>query len=241
MGWDPTDPNPNNPYNKISFSDVATGTKNVTQGKSVKILKNVKAKTLRGRNLTSKIKASIKEPGKSSYTATTKQTMKLTKVGTYTIAYSVKDAITGLSKKHTVKYIVKKASISSTPKPTPKPDDTNDDNSTGNGGSGEEDGEDNEEVYEIRIEGLSESYDMEYMAEVNLMTMCKVYNSADEDITDMLEFELKGPGSDKYIEFDGDTLLLDEEGVYEVVYKIWNPVTEKYVKQTTIYNSIVKN
>ena len=241
MGWDPTDPNPNNPYNKISFSDVATGTNNVTQGKNVKILKDVKAKTLWGRNLTSKIKVSIKEPGKTSYVATAKQTMKLTKVGTYTIVYNVKDAITGLSKKHTVKYVVKKAASTPTPTPTPKPTEKPNDNNTGNGDSGEQGDSSNEEVYDIIIEGLEASYDIEYMDELDLRSVCKVYNSADEDITDMLEFELKGPGSDRYIEFEGDTLLLDEEGAYEVVYKVWNPVTKKYVKQTTIFNSIVKN
>jgi hypothetical protein len=244
MGWDPTDPNPKNPYNKISYTDVATGTKTVTQNKNVKILKDVKAKTAWGRNLTSKIKVTVKTPGKSSYVATTKQTMKLNKIGTYVIVYNVKDIITGLSKKHTVKYIVKKDAQK--PSDNTDKEEDNSGNNTGDGtendnagGTGEDDSSEHE--YEVRIEGLLASYDIEYMEEVDLKAMCKVYNSADEDITDMLEFELKGPGSDRYIEFEGDMLILDEEGVYEVVYKVWNPETKKYIKQTTIYNSIVKN
>ena len=240
MGWDPTDPNSKNPYNKISFSGVVTGTKTVMQGKSVKVLKGAKAKTARGRNLTSRIKVSIKEPGKSSYVVSTKQIMKLTKVGTYVILYKVTDNITGLSKSHTLKYIVKKSSTNSDDK---KPANGTDTGSGGSGTSsdtGANDDLDNGD-YEVRIEGLSKSYDVEYMSEINLKEAVKVYNSADEDITDMLEFEIKGPGMSKFTEFEGDMLLLDLEGVYEVVYKVWNPIENKYVKQTTIYNSILKN
>lgn len=81
MGWDPTDPDPNNPYSKrkptIKFSSkkakrvaLYSSTYNVKSG--------VSAKSYKGKNLTSKIKVSGKVNTK--------------KPGTYTLTYTVKDS-----------------------------------------------------------------------------------------------------------------------------------------------------
>ncbi|MBE5935815.1 MAG: L,D-transpeptidase [Lachnospiraceae bacterium] len=237
MGWDPTDPNKSNPYNKISYSGVTTSTKTVEQGTKVKVLKGVSAKTQWGRNLTSKIKVTVKKPGQAKYASTKASTMTLTKAGTYTIVYNVTDAVTGLSKKVTVKYNTKAKKPTSTPKPTPTPKPDTD------GVDKDDEKEDNiiDEGYEIRFEGIKESCDVEYMSELDIKTNIKVYNGADEDVSDTLEIRLKGPGMDDYSKFEGEMLLFDMVGEYTIYYKAWNPVEKKYIEEKVTYNSIEKS
>ena len=81
MGWDPTDPDPNNPYSKrkptIKFSSKKA--KRVALYSSTYNAKSgVSAKSYKGKNLTSKIKVSGKVNTK--------------KPGTYTLTYTVKDS-----------------------------------------------------------------------------------------------------------------------------------------------------
>ncbi len=79
MGWDPTDPDPKNPYKKkptITISSKKPA--KVTKGSTYNTLQYVTAKSGLGANLTSKIKVSGK--------------VNTDKVGKYTLTYSVTDA-----------------------------------------------------------------------------------------------------------------------------------------------------
>ena len=107
QGWDPTDPDKNNPYNKITYKGVSAGTFVKHIGTKVNIKKDVTAKTKAGKNLTSKISITIKKPGDSKHKKTTASTCELSKKGTYEVKYTVKDSKTGVTKKLTVKYVTK--------------------------------------------------------------------------------------------------------------------------------------
>ena len=103
MGWDPTDPDDRNPYKVVLIKGIDTNNKTYEIGTTVKILKGVTAKTKDGRNITSKLKVTITKPGSKASNSTSKE-MKLVKVGTYTVKYSVKDKKTGKSMSCTVKF-----------------------------------------------------------------------------------------------------------------------------------------
>lgn len=107
QGWDPTDPDKKNPYNKITYKGVSSGTFVKHIGTKVNIKKDVTAKTKAGKSLTSKISITIKKPGDSKHKKTTAKTCELTKKGTYEVKYTVKDSKTGITKKITVKYVAK--------------------------------------------------------------------------------------------------------------------------------------
>lgn len=107
QGWDPTDPDKKNPYNKIEYKGVTSGTFVKHIGTEVNIKKNVTAKTKSGKSLTSKISVTIKKPGDSKAKKTSAKTYKLSKKGTYKVKYTVKDSKTGVTKKLTVKYVAK--------------------------------------------------------------------------------------------------------------------------------------
>lgn len=107
QGWDPTDPDKKNPYNKIEYKGVTSGTIVKHIGTEVNIKKNVTAKTKSGKSLTSKISVTIKKPGDSKAKKTSAKTYKLSKKGTYKVKYTVKDSKTGVTKKLTVKYVAK--------------------------------------------------------------------------------------------------------------------------------------
>ena len=106
-GWDPTDPDKKNPYNKVSYKGVAKSKRTLTINNTINILKGVSATTKAGRKLTYKIKVKIKEPGAISFKNVNIKTLLLSKAGKYEIQYSVKDNKTGISKKKTIQCICK--------------------------------------------------------------------------------------------------------------------------------------
>ncbi len=106
-GWDPTDPDKKNPYNKVSYKGVAKSNRTLTINNKINILKGVSATTKAGRKLTSKIKVKIKEPGAEGFKIANIKTLLLSKAGKYEIQYSVKDNKTGITKKKTIQCICK--------------------------------------------------------------------------------------------------------------------------------------
>lgn len=81
----------------------AKGKKNVAMGSSVKLLEKISAKAVSGKNLTSRVKVTVKKSGKT--VKVKKGTVTFNKKGTYKVKYTVK----GVNKKirtKTVKYVV---------------------------------------------------------------------------------------------------------------------------------------
>ncbi len=96
LRWDPTDPNPENPYNKLQ--PVITGAKNLNTeyGKSIDYLKGIKAKSSLGADITKLIQVE----GEIDY-----QT-----AGTYPITYVVTDNL-GKIAKETINITVKESNV----------------------------------------------------------------------------------------------------------------------------------
>lgn len=94
LPWDPTDPNPENPYNKLQ--PVITGAKNlITEyGTSIDYLKGIKAKSSLGEDITKLIQVvgeiDYKTPG--TYSITYAVTDNLGKIASETISVSVKES-----------------------------------------------------------------------------------------------------------------------------------------------------
>ncbi len=111
-GWDPTDPNPDNPYLKYSPTlKIAKSKKAVYQiGAKIPYLSGVTAKNYDGKNYKNKIKmedyVNNKKTGKQTVTYSVKSSYGLTvyKTFTYEIIDTKKPTITG-AKKKTIEYL----------------------------------------------------------------------------------------------------------------------------------------
>lgn len=100
QGWDPTDPDPNNPYKgKPSLvTPVLDGVKDqtVAYGAAIDIMKGVTAKDSSGSTATSKITTSITYGGQTVSTINTQQP------GTYKVTYTLPDSSGNVSKSATI-------------------------------------------------------------------------------------------------------------------------------------------
>lgn len=96
MGWDPTDPDPENPYLKkepvITPVQESYSVKNNT---TLDLKEIVSARAAYGPYLDSLLKISIKQPKSNKYYAYKGTSYRFTKVGTYYISYTVKDPKNG--------------------------------------------------------------------------------------------------------------------------------------------------
>lgn len=112
-GWDPTDPDPANPYQKKQ--PVLTGVKKKTirYGKKAKLRKGVRAKDSLGRNISSKIKVRIRHKAlvKDKYKKVKKINTRVP--GQYEITYYVTDILKHTAKKTVIWQIKPKKKISS--------------------------------------------------------------------------------------------------------------------------------
>jgi len=105
-GWDPTDPDKANPFRKITIANVSSKTVKVNYKASVSLRKKVSAKDKAGNNLNKYLKVYVKEPN-GKYKVYKNNKLKFTKIGTYSVVYSVTSPYNKVNKKVTVKYTVK--------------------------------------------------------------------------------------------------------------------------------------
>lgn len=112
-GWDPTDPDPANPYQKRQPSLGGVGDGKVTYGSKVKLMKGVTARDSFGANMTSKVRTEIafKALPKDRYKKVRKVDSKIP--GTYKVTYSVTDILHHTAKKTAVLQVVPKVRIKS--------------------------------------------------------------------------------------------------------------------------------
>lgn len=101
MGWDPTDPDPANPYHKMKPTIKGAESKNIAYGSKFNILKGIKVKNSTGFDAKKLLKTKImyKMDKKSKYQKVKKVNTK--KPGRYKVTYSITDEI-----KHTAKVTV---------------------------------------------------------------------------------------------------------------------------------------
>lgn len=93
MGWDPTDPDPKNPYTKNMVPSISVSKKKartVQYGAKYSVKSGVSAKQKDGKNLTKSITYSVAIASRGKWKAAKFSTRKL---GTYRIRYKVKNAI----------------------------------------------------------------------------------------------------------------------------------------------------
>jgi Uncharacterized protein conserved in bacteria len=112
-GWDPTDPDPANPYQRKQPVLSGAKKKTIRFGKKIKLKKGVRARDSYGKNITSKIKLRIchKALKKDKYTKVKKVNARVP--GTYKITYSVTDILRHTAKKTVVWQVRPKKKVSS--------------------------------------------------------------------------------------------------------------------------------
>ena len=112
-GWDPTDPDPANPYWKKQPGITGVKKRTVRYGAKVKLLKGVRAKDSFGKNISSKIKTGIwfKALAKDKYKKVKKISTKVP--GSYKVVYRVTDILGHTAKRAAVFQVVPKKKVTS--------------------------------------------------------------------------------------------------------------------------------
>lgn len=112
-GWDPTDPDPANPYQRKQPVLSGVKKKTIRFGKKIKMKKGVRARDSFGKNISSKIKWRISHKAlkKDKYTKVKRVNAKVP--GTYRITYSVMDILRHTAEKTVVWQVKPKKKVAS--------------------------------------------------------------------------------------------------------------------------------
>jgi len=112
LGWDPTDPDKNNPYRSVSLRGIKSTIK-LSSGKTYDLRKGITAVDKAGSNLTKYIKIAFKKPSAKKAVIFKNRNYKFVEEGKYVITYSVKSPYSNVAKKK-----VLTINVSDTDKPT---------------------------------------------------------------------------------------------------------------------------
>lgn len=162
---------------------------------TLKLKKNVKAKTVTGKSLTSQIKIKIISPGSKKEKTYKKSTLKLKKLGTYKINYYVTNPANGLVTKATCK-----VKVSDTKKP--------------------------------KFSGVAAQKTAEYNSTLNLKSGVKAKLVSGKNMTSKITVKIQAPGENKLKKLSSSKIKsykFKKTGDYKVEYSVANPYNKKAV------------
>ncbi len=167
---------------------------------TLKLKKNVKAKTVTGKSLTKKIKIKIISPGSKKEKTYKKSTLKLKKLGTYKINYYVTNPANGLVTKVTCK-----VKVSDTKKP--------------------------------KFSGVAAQKTVEYNSTLNLKSGIKAKLVSGKNMTSKITVKVQTPGGTALKKISSSKIKsykFTKTGDYKVEYSVANPYNKKAVAKAVM-------
>lgn len=166
---------------------------------TLKLKKNVKAKTVTGKSLTKQITIKIISPGSKKEKTYKKSTLKLKKLGTYKINYYVTNPANGLVTKATCK-----VKVSDTKKP--------------------------------KFSGVAASKTVEYNSTLNLKSGVKAKLVSGKNMTSKITVKVQAPNQTKLKKLSSSKIKsykFTKIGTYKVEYSVANPNNKKAIAKKT--------